>query len=111
MPFVLSVFIQSLFTFLLPALVLAPKGFFKNMGKGISFGVRYLPVTGVLIAVPMLIMTGLSVMKAFAPLFSHSHPELILAMLCFGIIVSIGVDLVVTSSTTLLFLKERRNVS
>jgi uncharacterized membrane protein YesL len=107
--FILSVLVQSLFTFLLPALVLSPKGFFRNLWKGMVFGFRYLPVTGLLIAVPMLVMTLLSAFKAFSPVFAQSNPEFVLFTLCVGIIISLGVDLAVTSSTTMLFLKERRN--
>ena len=109
--FFLGLIIQSVLAFLLPALVLIENGFFKTLFLGFRFGVKNILLTGALIFVPMMLILILSVARLFTPLFVRIHPELVLWVLCAGIVVSLLVDICVTSSATLLFLKVRNEKS
>lgn len=108
--FIAGLIIQSFFAYLIPALLLGQKGFLKDLGDGIRFGVKYLPLTCGLIFVPMLVAIMLSYLKAVTPILIRTMPETVLVILGIGIIVMIVVDLIVTVTTTILFLKERKNL-
>ena len=85
----------------------ASKGFFKAVLEGLSFGAQYFVITSLLIAFPILAVVVVSFLKALAPVFIRFNPEIVLAVIVLGVFVSMIVDLFVTSSTTLLYLKAR----
>jgi len=106
--FLLSVFLQAIVVFLIPALLILDRGFFRNLWEGFLFGFKYLIPTMLLIAIPMFFVVMLSMLKMFHPYYVNVHPELVLYVLAFGIPIMALVDLVITSSATILFLKERK---
>ena len=105
--FIFSVFIQALVAFLLPALVLLEKGFFRGIWEGLSFGVRHFLTASGLIFIPMLLIAILSFFKLLTPYYLKFYHELALWVLFVGIIVMAVVDFFITSSATILFLKAR----
>ncbi|MCM8775338.1 MAG: hypothetical protein NC930_03170 [Candidatus Omnitrophica bacterium] len=104
--FVLSLCIQSLFAYLLPSIMLSGRGFLRGLGYGLEFGVRNFFVTCSLILAPILLMSVFAYLRLLTHGFIQINPELTLWVLGTGIIVSMIVDMVITSSTTLLYLEK-----
>ncbi|MBI1977247.1 MAG: hypothetical protein HYS55_00680, partial [Candidatus Omnitrophica bacterium] len=83
-------------------------GFFKALFVGFQVGIKNLPLTSGLIFIPMVLAFLLSFVKLYTPLLAErTYPEIVLWILVGGIGVSLVVDMLVTSSATLLFLKAR----
>lgn len=105
-----ALFFQSVVTFIFPALLIQRQNFLKDSWQGIQFGFRNLPFTAALIAVPVFIVFIISLVKSWAPILVRYYPESVLWILSIGIVISLIVDMLITSMTTLYFLKAR-NVS
>jgi hypothetical protein len=99
--------VQSLLMFIFPAVVLGDKGFLKNFASGVIFGLKNLVPTGILIALPVLVLVIYSFFKSMTPILVQNFPEAVLWVLGGGIFVSMIVDLILTSATTLFYLKAR----
>lgn len=98
---------QSLLMFLLPAMLLGEKGFLKNFASGIVFGFKNFIPTVLLISLPVLVLVIYSFLKSVTPILVQNFPEAVLWILAGGILVSMIVDLILTSTTTLFYLKAR----
>ena len=109
--FILGVAVQALVAFLLPAIIILENGFFKALFEGFRVGLKNLLLTSGLIFVPMFLAFAISFVKLYIPLVIKVHPEMVLWILAGGIVISVVVDILVTSSATLLFLKVRNNKS
>ena len=109
--FLLAVAVQAILAFFLPALIVLNQGFLRSLWEAIRFGTQNMLVTSALILVPVFLALCVSVLKLYTPLFVQVHPELVLWVLTAGIVVSVLVDLWVTSSVTLLYLKARQGKS
>ena len=107
--FILGIIVQSLVAFLLPAIIILENGFFKALFEGFRLGFKNLLLTSGLVFIPMVLAFALSFVKLYTPLFVKIYPEIVLWVLAGGIVVSMVVDIFVTSSATLLFLKVRNN--
>ncbi len=107
--FLLGLVMQSILVFLLPALMIIKNSFFKTLLEGIRFGLKNMVLTSALIFTPMLFALGIAVARLFTPFFVRIHPELVLWVLCSSIVITLLVDILVTSSATLLFLKVRHS--
>jgi len=105
--YVTAVITQSLVAFLIPAIVLEKSGFFKALWTGTRTGFVNIPLTSLVIAVPMLLGVALSYFKMLTPVYLRVCPELVLVVLASGVVVMTIVDLWVTASTTLIYLKVR----
>ncbi|MDA9101194.1 hypothetical protein N9K06_00815 [Omnitrophica bacterium] len=105
--FVVALLLQSLMVFLIPSILISGKGFIKDVISGIAFGAKNIVNTSILIAVPVLMILLLSYVKALAPFLADTYPEGVLWILAFGILITMVVDLMITSSTTILYLKAR----
>jgi hypothetical protein len=105
--FFLALIVQSLTAFILPAILVNNRGFFKDFWQGLKTGARHITTTGLIIAVPVLVIILISFFKALGASLVQSNPEIVLWILAVSIFVSMIVDLIVTSTTTLLFLKVR----
>lgn len=107
--FMLGLVLQALLVFLIPSILISGKGLIKDLLGGFLFGVRYLYKTSLIIAVPVLLIIIFSYLKALAPFFTEFYPEAVLWILAIGIVVTMVVDLMITSSTTILYLKARNS--
>lgn len=105
--FGISLTLQVLFAFILPALLIAGQGFFRDFGGALFFGLRHFGVAALIVVLPVLLMVSYSFLKALAPVYARSYPEAILWILGLGIFVSLIVDLTVTVATTLFYVKAR----
>ena len=79
----------------------------KDFASGVVVGFKYLVPTGILIALPVLVLVVYSFLKSVTPIFVQNFPEAVLWILGGGIFVSMIVDLILTSTTTLFYLKVR----
>jgi hypothetical protein len=107
--FLLAVLVQSVLAYLLPSLLISGRGVFKDLAEGLRFGLRHFAVTAGIVFAPLFAVAVLSYFKIVTPLVMRVHPDLVLAVLGIGVIVSVIVDLVITTATTLLFLKEKNS--
>jgi len=96
---------QSLIAFLFPALVLAPKGFFKPIAEGLLASIKHLFLLLKLLFIPVGISVGMSFAKAFAPAYIQVNPEIILVVMFVSVLVSTAVDLYITTVSAVSFLK------
>ncbi len=102
-----ALIVQCLVMYIFPAVLLEEKGFFKNFASGVVFGFKKVLSTGILIALPVLVLVVYSFLKSVTPIFVQSFPEGVLWILGGGIFVSMIVDLIMTSTTTLFYIKAR----
>ena len=106
--FLLGVAVQAILAFFLPVLIVLNQGFLRSFWEAIRFGARNILLTSALILLPIFLALCFSVAKLYTPFFVRVHPELVLWVLATGIVISVLVDLWVTSSVTLLYLKVRQ---
>ncbi|MBI4115665.1 MAG: hypothetical protein HY447_03715 [Candidatus Omnitrophica bacterium] len=109
--FGVSVMIQGLVVFLLPAILILNKGFFRSVWEGLRFGAKNILVAVALISLPMFFVIALSFFKILTPVYVRVYPEFVLWVLSIGILIMTVVDLWITSLATILFLKERNHES
>ncbi len=107
--FILGLLVQSILTFIFPVLVLVNGGFFRSIGTALRYGLRNIGMMSVVLAIPMLLALGLSVLKLYTPTFIKFYPELVLWVLAGGIVITLIVDMFITSASTLVFLKVRND--
>jgi hypothetical protein len=105
--FVVSLAVQAVFAFVLPAVLIESRGFLKNFWAGLVFGFKNFFTTILLVAVPVFMIVIFSFFKALTPVYTRSYPEAVLWVLIAGIFVSLIVDFTVTVTTTLFYVKSR----
>jgi len=107
--YVVAVIVQALLGFIIPAVMLREGGFFESVWKGIVFGFKNLGIASALMVVPLLVVTAVSFAKGFSPiLVNYYEPDSVLWILVVGIILTVIADILVTSVTTVLYLKKGR---
>ena len=105
--YAVAVLAQAALGFIIPAVVLADKGFFKSFVKGLAFGFRNIVVASILIIIPIFMVTVVSFAKGLSPIFiARGVPEAVILVLVGGIILTVVADIWVTSVTTVLFLRK-----
>ncbi len=109
--FVLALLIQSIFAFLLPSLIIVDQGFLRSFLEGLRCGLKNVGIMSAIFAVPMLLVFAASFAKLYTSLFVQIYPELVLWVLAGGIVITLVVDILITSSATLMFLKVRNKKS
>ena len=102
-----GIFFQALFSYFFQSILLTGRGLLKDLAGAITFALANFTTTFCLLAGPIFLMLVLAFLKALPPLFNRFDPEWTLWVLAGGIIVSTVVDMMITSTTTLLFLKAR----
>lgn len=106
--FSISVLFQLIAVYTLPAMVILDHGFLKKFLAGLKFGLKNIILTGVVIAIPTLLLLTVFLIKVATPLYVKIYPELVLWILGFGIIAMTFVDFLVTTAAATLFLGERK---
>jgi len=107
--FLIALFIQALFIYAIPLLIIEKMKFKKAIVKSFAlFGKLFIP-TILLIGLPMLLYIPIIVMEYNTVfLIEKFIPEIILAILIIGIIInSLIIDPLITAGTTLLYLKKK----
>ena len=105
--FFASVIFQALVAFFLPAILILKGGFLRKMWKALNYGAKNILTTGILIALPVLLLMVFSFFKMLTPYYLKVYPEMVLWVLVIGIAIMTVVDVLITSSTPVLFLKVR----
>jgi len=105
--FLLSLIIQSIFAFLLPSLVIVNRNFFYAFLGGLKVGCQKILLMIGVFFLPMFLVFALSFTKLYTSLFVKIYPELVLWVLTAGIVITMIVDILITTSATLIFLKAR----
>ena len=104
---ILFIVVQAVTTFLFAAIVTSESGFFKAIGDGFKRLKTHGGLVMAAIFIPCAVGVFLSFLKSTAPSFVRVYPESVLVILYVGIIVTMAVDLYVTSVSTILYLKAR----
>lgn len=105
--FLISVAVQSLMAFFMPAILISDLGFLRGIQEAVRFALKNFLNAVLLITAPMLLIALFSLLKIFSPFFLRVYPELVLWMLIVGIGIMTFVDLMITSSATIFYLKAR----
>jgi hypothetical protein len=105
----ISIFIQTIFMYALPAVMLEQKKAFSAIKRSISFCRNVFLSTLILVGIPTLFYIPLIMLQGgLAKLMSRFFPEIVLAIVGLNIVVSVITDCLVTCSTTILFLEQRK---
>lgn len=105
----LALVVQSLFVYLLPALVLKNMGFIKGLKTGFLFGVKNFPITVCLVFIPMMVVTLYGLIALAIPQLLRFMPELIFVYLTLNIALITIFDLFVTTATTIYFVQNSKD--
>lgn len=105
--FILSLMVQSVVAFLIPSLIIVNRNFFYAFWNGLKMGLQNIALMGAIFFIPMFLAFGLSFAKLYTPFFVRVYPEAVLWVLAGGIVIMLIVDVLVTSSATLVLLKVR----
>jgi len=103
--FFIIVLIETLFAFVIPFVVLKGRGFFKAIGGSLSLAKKLFFTVFILIIIPTTISLPISLLKAGLPaLIAKTLPEITFLVLGAGVILTVFIDWIVTTSLALLFL-------
>jgi len=103
--YVLLVFFQSIFMFVVPVLIIKKANIINSFKDGFMFLMRFFMVSMFLFIVPTLINFPIFVLKhKFPALVDMFFPEIILVVLFLGAIVSFVIDVFITIGSTIIFL-------
>ncbi|MEK6564637.1 MAG: hypothetical protein AABZ65_06390 [Candidatus Omnitrophota bacterium] len=106
--FLISTLIQALFIYAIPAVIIEERKIFPAIKRSVSFCLGALLPTLVLVALPTIIYIPMLILKSkLSFLMSKIFPEAVLIFIVSGIVISVIIDCLVTSSTTILFLNKK----
>lgn len=107
--FLISIFIEVIFIYAMPAVMIEKKRAWAAIKRSITFVKGIFLPTLFLVAIPMLIYIPMIVLRGkLSVLMNKLFPEMVLIFLGLGIIVSVITDCLITCSTAILFLNRRR---
>lgn len=107
--FLITILIQVVFIYAIPAAFIERKGLIPAIKRGISFSKNYFLSTLILVLTPAVFYIPVMILKGKIPvLMSRFFPETALVILGLGIVVSVFIDFVVTCSTTILFINQSK---
>lgn len=108
--FLISILIQSIFIYAIPAVIIEEKKIWPAIKRSVSFCRSTFLPTLILVALPTLFYLPMLILKGKLPLLmSKFFPETVLIFLGLGIVVSVIMDCLITGSTTILFLNQRKD--
>ncbi len=106
--FFLSFWVQILFLYMLPLVILAKQSLFRAMVGNFHYLWRLFLPTTVCIFVAALLYLGLYIFeKDLVGLAARTSPEIIVVVLAAGIPLTLIINLLVTTTSTLLFIDEQ----
>lgn len=108
--FLISILIQAIFIYAIPAVIIEEKKIWPAIKRSASFCQSAFLPTLILVGLPTLIYIPMLILKRKLPfLMSKVFPETVLIFIGLGIVISVIMDCLITSSTAMLFLGKRRN--
>jgi len=106
--FLISTLIQALFIYAIPAVVIEEKKIWPAIKRSVSFCQSAFLPTLILVGLPTLIYIPMLILKRKLPfLMSKVFPETVLIFIGLGIVISVIMDCLITSSTAVLFLNKK----
>lgn len=106
--FFMSILIEAFFIYAMPAVIIEEKRVGAAIKRSIFFSKSAFLPTLILVASPTLIYIPLIILRGKLPmLMSKVFPEAALIFLCIGIVISVVIDCLITSSTAVLFLNKK----
>ncbi|MDO8749217.1 MAG: hypothetical protein Q7J72_08925 [Candidatus Omnitrophota bacterium] len=108
--FLISILIQALFIYAIPAVIIEEKKIWPAIKRSVSFCQSAFLPTLILVGLPTLVYIPMVILKGKLPfLMSKTFPELVVVFVGLGIVISVIMDCLITSSTTVLFLNKRKD--
>ncbi len=104
-----TIFIQLLFIYVIPVLIIEKKSIINSFLNGIIFLKKVFPTTLFILGLAIIIYLPVVILRQNMPFLAGAfYPEIIVVVLGISVFVSFVVDVMVTTATTLVFLKEKR---
>jgi hypothetical protein len=108
--FLISILIEAIFIYAMPAVMIEKKRTWAAIKRGVTFAKSIFLPSLLLVIIPTIIYIPIIILKGRLPiLMTEIFPEMVLILLGLGIIVSVIIDCIVTCSTAVLFLEQRRD--
>lgn len=105
--FIAVSFIQFIFIYAIPAVVIEKKDFIASLKRGLSFLKHFFTATFILVMMPLAFYLPVVFLKQhLSGMVERMFPEMILIVMIGGLIVLFVIDLLITVSCTFLFLKK-----
>lgn len=106
--FFISILIEAIFIYAMPAVIIEEKKAGAAIKRSISFSKSAFLPTLILVGLPTLIYIPMIILRGKLPvLMSKVFPEAVLIFLGIGIVISVIIDCLVTSSAAILFLNKK----
>lgn len=106
----ISILIQAIFIYAIPAVIIEEKKIWQAIKRSVSFCLGNFVPTLILVGLPTVIYIPILILKGKLSLsMSKVFPEAVLIFSGLGIIISIIMDCLITCSTTILFLNQRKD--
>jgi hypothetical protein len=107
MRFLATVFVQVLFIYIVPSMIVKNKNIFSAIKNNFVFLIRFFFPTVFLGLVPALLYVPVVVLKSkTAELVNTFFPEVVLGVVVVGIIASVAVEAIVTTSIAVLYVNK-----
>lgn len=108
--FLISIIIQAIFIYAIPAVIIEEKKIWPAIKRSASFCQSAFLPTLILVGLPTLMYIPMLILKGKLPfLMSKVFPETVLIFIGLGIVISVIMDSLITSATTILFLNQRKD--
>jgi hypothetical protein len=103
--FLVSVFLQTAFAFIFPAILLSGSGLFAALKHNVGLVKRNIKDVFIVVLIPSLLYVLVILNMIFMPWFlARFEPEVLLLSLSFNIIMTVLIDFFITGATTVFYL-------
>ena len=108
--YIIAMFAQIVFIYAMPIIIIEKGKFLSALKQGLLFLKKFFIASVVLTMVPSLLYIPLVVSTHYLPkLIKTFSPEIVIVYLVLGILVAFIIEILITCSTTLLYLNEGSN--
>jgi len=107
--YLVAIFIQFIFIYAMPALIIEKRNILSSIKRGLWFLKRFFFPTLLLVMVPVLLYLPVMLLKQnLGQLVNKFFPEIIVIVLGAGIFITLIIDILTTACPTVIFLKEKK---
>ena len=107
--FLISILIETIFIYAMPAVMIEKKKAWPAVIRSLSLSKKIFLPSLILVIIPTLFYIPIVFLRGKLPaLMNKFFPEMVLVILGLGIIASVIIDCLITCSTTILFLNQKR---